>query len=345
MVALAIGEQISSEEQYIANILISIICLYGDDGLPLEIVDREFENYCGFPIPWKQFGANSLKSWLITLPRIYVVYDYFNREVLIEQSPKSLHIKNLIKNQKRHQPQPNMGYNDDQWHVNDHQTITSTNFLHLSIENVQQDANRYKNYAQLESMLPLFYRHQALGDDFFVDIADTKMGYYIPENGPKQIGLCVAGQTIAGLTERVKSADHIAPRVVVMIGYQDLINDQSINSMVTDLRQLVVELKKRQTRITLVTLAPSPKLPNVPRFHWRMDIFNRAILDYSNDPILACNVIDMEAIFKREISRRGSEKFTRVARNDKYKVFSDYGKKIFLTALKACLREQLGYEI
>lgn len=32
-------------------------------------------------------------------------------------------------------------------------------------------------------MLPLFYNHQALGDDFLLDIADTKFGYYVPDQG------------------------------------------------------------------------------------------------------------------------------------------------------------------
>lgn len=71
-------------------------------------------------------------------------------------------------------------------------------------------------------MLPIFYKHQALGDDFFVDIADTKMGYYVPQSR-KECGLCAAGQTIASLTEKVQKAPFLAPRVVIMIGYQDLI--------------------------------------------------------------------------------------------------------------------------
>lgn len=42
--------------------------------------------------------------------------------------------------------------------------------------------------------------------------------------GPKQTGLCAVGQTISGLTQKVRKAVNLAPRVVVMIGFQDLID-------------------------------------------------------------------------------------------------------------------------
>lgn len=73
--------------------------------------------------------------------------------------------------------------------------------------------------------------------------------------------------------------------------------------MITDLRQLIMELKKKNTRITLITLIPSPKLPKVRRFEIRMDIFNRAIIDYASDPILKCNIIDMNTIFIKETEK------------------------------------------
>lgn len=94
-------EHISSEEQQIVKLLISIICLYGNDGLPMENVESEFITCCGFPIPWKQFGAYSLRSWLITLPYIYIIENHLQEEVLMEYSPKSGHIKDLIVKQKR----------------------------------------------------------------------------------------------------------------------------------------------------------------------------------------------------------------------------------------------------
>ncbi|XP_066259945.1 uncharacterized protein [Euwallacea similis] len=359
-----IGEQISMEEQQIAKIIISIICLYGNDGLPLDEVEDEFLEYCGFSIPWKRFGAESLKSWLITLPYIYLVRNHVRKEVLIEYSPKSGHIKELVVKQKRSHHRQNKfdglkrksDAMDSYGKCYDHQppfkmmkrseceTLPNDFFVHTSIKNVSTSDSE-KKFEQLESMLPLFYKHQALGDDFFVDIADTKMGYYVPDKGLKKTGLCCVGQTIAGLTEKVRHAEILAPRVVVMIGFQDLLEGKSISAMIMDLRELVKELKKKNIRLTLVTLIPSPKLPNYQCFETRMDIFNRAILDYASDPYLNCNVIDMNTIFLKESEKlkRDFDRFKKVAKSDPYQVFSDYGRKIFLNALKSSLKEQIDY--
>ncbi|KAH1030041.1 uncharacterized protein LOC125505095 [Dendroctonus ponderosae] len=354
-------EHISSEEQQIVKLLISIICLYGSDGLPMENVESEFIACCGFPIPWKQFGAYSLRSWLITLPYIYIIENHLQEEVLMEYSPKSVHIKDLIVKQKRNSSnktncngnkrKADKGNDDYQQPYKMKKRLECENlpegsFIHTCVKyEPQGEPSKNEKFEQLETMLPLFYRHQALGDDFFVDIADTKLGYYVPEKGPKRTGLCAVGQTISQLTDNVSRAQHLAPRVVVMIGFQDLIDGSSISSMITDLRQLVIELKKKNTRITLMTLIPSPKMPNVPRFQTRLEIFNRAVLDYASDSLLPCNVIDMSTIFLKETEKfkRDFDRFKKVAKNDPYKVFSDYGRKIFLNALKSCLKEQLEY--
>ncbi|KAL1493059.1 hypothetical protein ABEB36_011198 [Hypothenemus hampei] len=352
-------------EERVAKILISLICLYGNDGLPLKNVEKEFYEQTGAMIPWKKFKAESLRSWLITLPFIYIIKNMQQEEVLIEQSPKAMHVKELILKQKRQILQKKTikrkaTFQDEdinaQYEIHPYkkklflqQEWPAHSCVHTWINNNSDSSSgsdkRYEKFEQLESMLPLFYKHQALGDDFFVDIADTKLGYYVPDKGPKQVGLCSVGMTIAELTEKVKKAENLAPRVVVMIGFQDLIANHSISSMITDLRQLVIELEKMCTRITLITLIPSPKLPISQRYRTRMDIFNRAIMDYATDPILNCNVIDMSTIFLKETEKfkRDFDRFTKVAKNDPYKVFSDYGRKIFLNALKSCLKEQIEY--
>lgn len=40
---------------------------------------------------------------------------------------------------------------------------------------------------------------------------------------PKKCGLCEVGQTIAELTEKIENVQQIAPRVVLMIGMNDLL--------------------------------------------------------------------------------------------------------------------------
>ncbi|KAJ8970008.1 hypothetical protein NQ314_001437 [Rhamnusium bicolor] len=346
---MVVGD-LDAEEKNITKILISIICLYGNDGLPLENLNDEFQTYCGFAIPYKKFGAESLRSWILTLPDIYLVLDNQNKEVLIQQSQKSTHIKQLILKQKSKYTCKRKSYDcynkkyEKRQKKFDLDDLPEGSFLHTSINNrCINDSERFDKFHQLECMLPLLYKHQALGDDFFLDIADTKLGYYVPAMGPKECGLCTEGQTISGLTAKVKKAVHLAPRVVVMIGFQDLLWGQNVNNMIYDLRQLIIELKKKNTRVTLITLIPSPKLPKLKRLDTRMDIFNKAILDYACENELKCNVIDMNTIFllEAESFRRDFDRFSKVAKNDPYKVFSDYGRKTFLSAIKSCLKKQI----
>ncbi|XP_050314056.1 uncharacterized protein LOC126748716 [Anthonomus grandis grandis] len=361
------GEQISNSEQQVSKILISIISLFGENGLPVDQVESEYIKATGQSIPWEDFGSESLKSWLITLPYIYHVLNRFNEEVYITQSPKSTHITELIRNQKKITNYPaqmrmnGFGLKRKNFYYQDNtddrpykmkkrlecENLPAGSFVHTSINNLSGSSspNRYGKFEELESMLPLFYKHQALGDDFFVDIADTKLGYYVPANGPKETGLCAVGQTIAELTEKVRKAVNLAPRVVVMIGFKDLCNNQNVSSMMIDLKHLIQELKKKSTRVTLVTLIPSPKLPESQVYETRRDIFNRIIWSYASDDRLQCNVIDMNTIFMKEANnfRRDFDRFTRVAKNDPYKVFSDYGRKIFLNALKSCLKQQIEH--
>nr|XP_023025755.1 uncharacterized protein LOC111513761 isoform X2 [Leptinotarsa decemlineata] len=342
---------LDTEEMKICKILISIINVFGNDGLLLDEVEREFIKYCGFAIPYKKFGAESLKSWIVTLPDIYLVKDAHNNDILIQQSMKSIHIKDLISQQKSNRRSSKWNNYNKRYEQNtqlqrnsEPHSMPYGSFIHSSINTTAiNDCERFETFQRLESMLPLFYKHQALGDDFFLDIADTKLGYYVPENGPKECGLCIAGQSISDLTEKVKNAIHLAPRVVVMIGFKDLLQNRNVNIMIYNLRLLVEELKKKNTRVTLVTLIPSPKLPDLRKLRNRMDVYNKAILDYACDNELRCNIIDMNAIFKKETEmfRREHDRFMKIAKNDIYKVFSDYGRKIFLSTLKTCLREQL----
>ncbi|VEN57187.1 unnamed protein product [Callosobruchus maculatus] len=348
---MVLGDYQNTEEEKIYKILLSIICLYCEDGLLLDHVDEEFKKICGESIPYKKFGASSLRSWLVTLPEIYIVRDLYNREVLIQQSKKSMHIKEMILKQKKcagkvpHVRNDFRNYNFYQRKKGYHQRpLPEGSFVHASINNpAVNDYEKFSTFCKLECMLPLFYKHQALGDDFFLDIADNKLGYYVPDTGIKQCGLCVSGQTIAQLLQRVKESEMIAPRVIVMIGFQDLLMGNNINNMIYDLKQLITELKNKNARVTLVTIPPSPKLPNSRKIRDRLCIYNQAIMDYSWSSDLKCNVIDMHRIFHQEQStfRRDFDRLSKVAKNDQYKVFSDYGRKIFLTTLKTCLKEQL----
>ncbi|XP_056646910.1 uncharacterized protein LOC130451726 [Diorhabda sublineata] len=330
------------EQMKTIKIILAIINVYCQRGLKLKHLEREFLMYCGYPLPYKKFGVESLRSWILTLPDIYLVEDEDGEEILFQHSEKSNHIKQLINKQK------SSVYKQDHVIKKNHSKKSppvNQSHIHQSINVVAfNESIRFEEFSKLECMLPLFYKHQALGDDFLLDIADTKFGYYVPEGGPNECGLCASKQTIRELTKKVETIDHLAPRVVVMIGLTDLLMGQNVNDMIADLRSLVSELKKRNTRTTLITLVPTPKMLNTSKiFFNRMEIFNNAILDYSFCDQLKCNVIDMYTIFTQEQNRfqRNCDRLTKITKKDKYKVFSDFGRKIFISNLKNCLIQQL----
>lgn len=146
---------LDDEQEKIKKVLISIIILYGDSGLPLERVNNEFINYCGYSIPYKKFGADSLRSWLLTLSDIYLVTEN-HREVLFQQSVKSLHIKQLISKQKtRNIPRAKndgfFSYNNGKRN-NKSDSFPKDCFIHSSINNPSiNDNDRYDLFTKLVS--------------------------------------------------------------------------------------------------------------------------------------------------------------------------------------------------
>ncbi|CAG9855357.1 unnamed protein product [Phyllotreta striolata] len=340
----------TTDETQLMKIILGIINVCGPMGLKLRDLESEFRVFCGFDLPYRELGYDDLKSWVLTLPNIYLLKDDNNEETLFQYSEKSNHVRQLIFKQKSFQdkkiynsrPQNrNYGWRNER-NLEKKYSKHNSSHIHQSINTVSiNDTDRFHEFNKLESMLPLFYKHQGLGDDFLLDIADTKFGYYVPE---EECGLCSSNLTISELTEKVRNTQYLAPRVVVMIGLTDLLMHKNVNDMIVDLQELVKELKDRNTRITLVTLIPTPKMMNLSsRYFTRMKIFNDAIKDYSYSVKLKCNIIDMYSIFREEESKfnRNQDRLTKITKTDKYKVFSDYGRKIFISNLKSCLVEQL----
>ncbi|KAK9890408.1 hypothetical protein WA026_010498 [Henosepilachna vigintioctopunctata] len=350
----------ASKEKEIAAIITSCVVSYGQHGVPLDEIEEEFEALCGYPIPYKNFGFQNVRNFLSSLPHIYIIKDKFNNDVVIEQSPKLYHIKNLMSKQRDQTTKKRynlMVENKIDFCYKEKRRMNSyTPYLpkgcsiHSSFNSKNMiDSRRFEEFQKLEEMLPVLYKHQAIGDDFFVDLADKKLGCYVVNiektNMPGKCGLCEVGMTISDLTEKIENAERLAPRVVVMVGMNDLLKGRNANSMIIDLRKMVTELRKRNTRVTLVTLIPSPNLKRNPHINLRMEIFNKAILEYGTDLTFQCNIIDMNKIFQHEVDnfKKDFDRLTRIGKNDPYKVFSDYGRKIFLNALKTCLKEQIEH--
>lgn len=129
------------EETQVYRYLLSLICLYSNrGGMPLKKVEYEFYNTCGFHIPYKSYGADSLRSWILTLPDIYLIDDDYGNEVLIQQSKKSSHIKGMIMKQKQrpsHKGYYRKKYNDSYTHfkATANTSIPEDSFIHFSSKN------------------------------------------------------------------------------------------------------------------------------------------------------------------------------------------------------------------
>lgn len=147
---------VEEEQESLKKILVSIIMLYGDKGLPLEKVETEFITYIGYAIPFKKFGADSLRSWLITLPDIYLVTEN-QREVLFQQSSKSTHIKQLISHQKtktmsKRKKEDYYCYHDNVNRLNKSDNFPKECFIHGSINNpLINDYQRFDLFTKLVS--------------------------------------------------------------------------------------------------------------------------------------------------------------------------------------------------
>lgn len=64
-------------------------------GIPLQKLDAEFTYFYGSPIPYAYFGFSNLKSYLYSLPDIYI-----EGENVIFCSEKSRHITKLVHSEK-----------------------------------------------------------------------------------------------------------------------------------------------------------------------------------------------------------------------------------------------------
>lgn len=97
----------------------------------------------------------------------------------------------------------------------------------------------------------------------------------------------------------------------------------NVNKMIHDLQELVIELKKKNTRITLITLIPSPKLPRSRKLDMRMDTFNKAVMDYayckwihyfSHDNVLCIIIPKVHEITKVRTKYRTFQENSKISR-------------------------------
>lgn len=149
--------------------------------------------------------------------------------------------------------------------------------------------------------MPLFFDHQALGDDFFVDLAETKFQYHIPPTGTIltntiesafiiaafvgniECGLCSVGQTVRELTEKVEKTPILAPKVVLMIGMQDILNGRELIDIISDYDYLMCLLLSKEVRVTVLTLIKPLKVYYTRSLSKRIKQLNRRLLHFTGN--------------------------------------------------------------
>lgn len=90
-------------EQYKDVLLVLQACVNSKkNGIALDSVNEEFKSFYGSDIPFAQFGYPTLKSYLSSLPNIYVVKDEKSeKQKVIFASDRSQHITQLVNSNKR----------------------------------------------------------------------------------------------------------------------------------------------------------------------------------------------------------------------------------------------------
>ncbi|KAG8226836.1 hypothetical protein J437_LFUL007086 [Ladona fulva] len=110
---------------------------------------------------------------------------------------------------------------------------------------------------------PFLCTYQLLGDSLLVRFADQILNSkaVIGENGKYCNGLCVSGQTIDGLIEKVLNCSlPLEPKVIVLIGTNDFLKGSTFNEVRSCMLRLLDVLKTKVSEILLLTVPPIPRL-------------------------------------------------------------------------------------
>lgn len=89
------------------------------------------------------------------------------------------------------------------------------------------------------------------------------LGHQIKYDGNRKatVGLCVGGQTISELIDKVEqNKDGLSSKVMVYIGTNDILKNKSLQDMKSDMDRLLTILVNMGKEIIVLTLPPIPKI-------------------------------------------------------------------------------------
>lgn len=130
---------------------------------------------------------------------------------------------------------------------------------------------------------PSYRGFQLLGDSNLVRFAVRYGAYHQSprDKYPKQLGLCVSGQSACGLLLQLKKEDHLLPNVICMVGTNDvlsLLHLQQYKKQATfgvrgSMLNLIKHLSSRCNQVLFVTIPPIPAHPNSSMYTDRLNRF------------------------------------------------------------------------
>lgn len=171
----------------------------------------------------------------------------------------------------------------------------------------------------------LFYNHELIGDDFFLNIAhldfrnnieyiQTGSGYKGEFDVDKQntqiqklivfvgrpikkCGHCISGQTIKDVTKMLKAKVKVSNCVILNIGSVDLLHGRDFIEMTEDFIHLYAQFEKRGIKPVITTVAPLANMCFSKEIQQRLQQFNLFLINNFE------NVLDITCCFLTNTQR------------------------------------------
>lgn len=170
---------------------------------------------------------------------------------------------------------------------------------------------------------PLFQTYQLIGDSLLMRFAFQILHYrvqneYFYSSQPvRHIGLCVSGQTVAELYQRLRRTKYIHTNVILLVGTNNALRKQSVKQTSRNFRKVIRELRaKGAIRLKICKLPPIPKYDNFKPVKQWVSTFNQNLNYYKR--FTDCKVIDTFTLFHAHCERNSFfERYYRNKRPDR----------------------------
>lgn len=142
------------------------------------------------------------------------------------------------------------------------------------------DTNNFRNSGYL-------CNYQLFGDDFFLTLAGYELGSRVETaHRIHHSGLCISGQTIHDVYNRVMKMDHINPNIILNIGSVDILHGHNLFNIVSDFRMLMWAFQSRGIKPILTTLPPIGNMAHTHDYRFTVIKFNEFLMSQNIFPVI-----------------------------------------------------------